>query len=253
MPKLVVDGKEIEAREDATALEVLRENGKRIPTICHHASLRPSGSCKLCAIEVRGRATGKSRIMLACVLKVKEGMEIRTTGDKVDRARTKAFRNLQQMAPQAKAISILAKSFDINPGTPPDGCIRCRLCIRVCKEIVGPGALRMENRDGQNYVIPIEGLCIGCGTCANICPTEVIDVTDQGKMRTISIREEIIGAHPLERCEGCGKFYATPKFLDHIHHRTEVHPDVKTHHHYCPTCTKLFSDRILSVKDHAQK
>ena len=80
----------------------------------------------------------------------------------------------------------------------------------------------MENRDGQNYVIPIDGLCIGCGTCANICPTEVINVTDHGKMRTISIREEVIGTHPLERCEGCGNstqrlnswttFIIAPKF-----------------------------------------
>ena len=253
MLELTVDGKKIEAPEGATALEVLRKIGKRIPTMCHHPSLRPSGSCKLCAVEVRGRATGKPRIMLACVMKVKEGMDIRTSGEKVDRARTLAFRSLQQMAPQARAIGALAKSFDIDPGTPPDGCIRCRLCIRVCKEIVGPGALRMENRDGQNFVVPVEGLCIGCGTCANICPTDVIGVSDHDQVRIISIRDEVIGRHPLQRCEGCGKFYATPKFLDHIHHRTEVHPDVKAHHRYCPTCTKLFSDRIRSIDEHVQK
>jgi predicted molibdopterin-dependent oxidoreductase YjgC len=253
MLKLTVDGDKIEAREGAVALDVLRKMGKRIPTICHHPSLKPSGSCKLCAIEVHGKATQKPRIMLACVLKVKDGMEIRTTGEMVERARTKAFRNLLQLAPQSDAILALAKSFDIDPGLPPDGCIRCRLCIRVCKEIVGPGALKMEKRDNQNFVVPIEGLCIGCGTCANICPTKVIKISDRTEVRTLSIRDEVIGTHPLERCEGCGKYYATPKFLNHIHHRTEVHPDVKTHHHFCPTCTKLFSDRIRSVKDHAQK
>lgn len=253
MLTLTVDGKKIEAEQGATALEVLRKNDVRIPTICHHPSLRPSGSCKLCSVEVRGRATGKPRIMLACVLKVREGMEIRSSGEMVDRARTRAFRSLLQLAPQAEAVTALAKSFDIDPGAPPDGCIRCRLCIRVCKEIVGPGALKMEKRHNQSYVAPIEGMCIGCGTCANICPTHVITVSDKNEVRTISIRDEIIGRHPLERCEGCGKYYATPKFLDHIHHRTEVHPDVKTHHHFCPTCSKLFSDRIRSVQDHAQK
>ena len=253
MITLTVDGNPVEAREGTTALEVLRENGIRIPTICYHRSLKPSGSCKLCGIEVHGRATGKPRVMLACVLKVKDGMEIRTTGEMVERARTRAFRNLMQLAPQSEAIAALANSFNIDPGTPPDGCIRCRLCIRVCKEIVGPAALKMENKNNQSFVIPVEGKCIGCGTCANICPTKVIKVSDEEKVRTISIRDEVIGQHPLERCEGCGKYYATPKFLDHIHHRTEVHPDVKTHHHFCPTCTKLFSDRILSVQEHAQK
>ncbi len=47
---------------------------------------------------------------------------------------------------------------------PPDGCVRCHLCIRVCKEIVGAGALKMEKKDGVNFVVPMEGLCIGCGT-----------------------------------------------------------------------------------------
>ncbi len=254
MIQLIVDGNPIEAPEGTTVLEALRRNGIRIPTICYHPSLRPSGSCRLCAVEVRGKASGKSRIMLACVVKATDGMQVATTGERVTRARTEAFRNLQQMAPQARSIAALAKSFDIDPGTPPDGCIRCRLCIRVCKEIVGPAALRMENRDGQNYVVPIEGLCIGCGTCANICPTGAISVSDADGVRTIAIREEVIGRHPLQRCEGCGKYYATPKFLDHIHHRTEVvHPDVKTHHRYCPTCAKLFSDRIRSVADHTQK
>ena len=66
----------------------------------------------------------------------------------VNRARTRAFKNLLQMAPQAKTIITLAKTYGIDQGPPPDGCIRCRLCIRVCKEIVGPGALKMEKRDG---------------------------------------------------------------------------------------------------------
>lgn len=252
MLKLTIDGKKVAAPEGATALDVLKKSGIRIPTLCHHPSLKPSGTCKLCAVEVRGKATGRPRVMLACILKVTAGMEIRTDSEMVSRARAAAFRNLIQMAPQAANIRALAKSFEVDTGAPPDGCIRCRLCIRVCKEIVGPGALRMEKRDGQNYVVPIEGLCIGCGTCANICPTKVIDVRDRDGVRTISIRGEVIGRHPLQRCEGCGKEYATPKFLNHIHHRTEVHPDVKAHHNYCPTCAKLFSDRVASVRDHVQ-
>jgi len=191
--------------------------------------------------------------MLACVLKVKDGMDIKTQSEAVRRARTRAFRNLLQMAPQAQSIIDLAKSYDIDPGPPADGCIRCRLCVRVCNEIVGPGALRMEKRDGLNYVVPIEGLCIGCGTCANICPTKVISVKDHENVRTISIRDEVIGRHPLERCEGCGKQYATPKFLNHIQQRTSSHTEVKDRHNYCPTCAKLFSDRVKSFNDHAQR
>ena len=253
MIHIIIDGKKYDAEANQSVLKVLKANGIRIPTLCYHPALKPSGSCKLCAVEVPSRATGRKMAMLSCILKVKDGMEIRTTGELVERARTRAFKNLLQMAPQAETIVALAKSFGIAVGSPPDGCIRCRLCIRVCKEIVGPGALKMEQRNGQNFVVPTENLCIGCGTCANICPTRVIKVEDLENVRTISIRDEVIGRHPLERCEGCGRLFATPKFLEHIHRRTVAHPDVKTHHKYCPTCAKLFSDRIKSVSDRSRR
>jgi len=251
--QLTIDGKKYVVDEDLTVLQVLKKNGTDIPTLCYHPALKPSGSCKLCAVEVPGRASGKKVTMLACILKVKDGLEIKTRGELVDRARTRAFKNLLQMAPQAESIIRLAIKYDIEPGIPPDGCIRCRLCIRVCKEIVGPGALKMEKRDGQSYVVPVEGLCVGCGTCANICPTGVISVKDEEEVRSISIRKEIIGKHPLQRCEGCGKYFATPRFINHIHQRTTEHADVKTHHSYCPTCAKLFSDRIRAVSDRSQR
>ncbi|UCF90299.1 MAG: (2Fe-2S)-binding protein [Desulfobacterales bacterium] len=253
MLKVTIDGRTWEAEEDMTVLQVAKAHDIRIPTLCYHPALRPSGSCRLCAVEVASRSTGQPITMLACVLRVKDGMQIQTQGKEVQRARTKAFKSLLQMAPQAQSIVNLARSYDIDPGPPPDGCIRCHLCIRVCKEIVGPGALKMEKRDGRNYVVPLEGLCIGCGTCANICPTQVIRVEDRENIRTISIRDEVIGKHPLERCEGCGRLYATPRFLDHIHRRTASHTDVKSFHNYCPTCAKLFSDRIKSQSARPRK
>ncbi|MGB5746834.1 MAG: 2Fe-2S iron-sulfur cluster-binding protein [Desulfobacterales bacterium] len=253
MPKITIDDHEYDAEDGMSVLQVAKANGIRIPTLCYHPSLSPSGSCRLCAVEVPGRSNGRRVTMLSCVLKVKEGMNIKTRGKAVVRARTWAFKSLLQMAPQSKAIIELARSYNIDPGPPPDGCVRCRLCIRICKEIVGPGALKMEKRDGMNYVTPIEGHCIGCATCANICPTDAIKVDDHENVRTISIRDEVIGQHPLEQCEGCGKLYATPKFLNHIHKRTSTHTDVKAHHNYCPTCAKLFSDRIMSFKDRGQR
>jgi bidirectional [NiFe] hydrogenase diaphorase subunit len=253
MVTITIDDRQYQVEAGSSVLEAARSNDVSIPTLCYHPSLRPSGSCRLCAVEVPGRSGGRRVTMLACVLKVKDGLVIKTKSDAVSRARTRAFRNLLQMAPQAKNIIALAKSYGIDPGPPSDGCVRCRLCVRVCKEIVGPGALKMEKIDGMNYVVPIEGLCIGCGTCANICPTDVIIVADHDNVRTISIRDEIIGKHPLERCEGCGKLYATPKFLDHIHKRTSSHTEVKSPHNYCPTCAKLFSDRIKTFSDHTQR
>ena len=253
MIHIVIDGTAYEAEEGQTALEAARKNGIDIPTLCYHPALKPSGACKLCAVEMTGRAGGRQIAVLSCILKATDGLEIKTTGPIVDAARTKAFKNLLRLAPQSARLRRMAAEFGVDLGAPPDGCVRCRLCIRVCKEIVGAGALKMVKIDGVPFVEPEPDRCIGCGTCANICPTDAIRVEDSDNVRQILIRDETIGKHPLERCQGCGRWFATTRFMDYIERRTAPHPHVKETHLYCPTCAKLFSDRTRAATEHAIK
>jgi bidirectional [NiFe] hydrogenase diaphorase subunit len=247
-----MDTRQVAAAEGETVLETARKNGIHIPTLCYHPALKPSGSCKLCAVEVEN-PDGHAITMLSCVLKVKAGMVIRTQGKMVQQARAKALTRLVQMAPQARRLQDLADREGIALPPAPDGCIRCRLCVRVCKEIIGQEALRMDRIGGRLQVVPVPDRCIGCGTCANLCPTQVIKVIDEGQMRTVRTDDVIIGVHPLERCEGCGKYYATEKQVHLVEQRTEPHTHVKLRHHYCPACAKLFSDRLQIVQRHPPK
>ena len=73
MPKITIDDHEYDAEDGMSVLQVARANGVQIPTLCFHPSLKPSGSCRLCAVEVPGNSTAKRLTMLACVLKVKDG------------------------------------------------------------------------------------------------------------------------------------------------------------------------------------
>ena len=240
---ITIDGQPFDAEEGQTVIDITRANAIALPMLCYHPALKPSGACRLCAVEVEGRS-GRLTTMLACVLRVRDGLAVRTDGPLVERARRQAFERLLALAPQSESVRKLAAQWKVTLGPPPDGCIRCRLCIRVCQEIVGPGALVMHKHDGVHLVEPIEGRCIGCGTCVNICPTDAIRIEDKDNVRTIAIRDDVIGRHPLERCEGCGALFATPRFLEHIQARITPHPDLKEHHRYCSTCSKLFSDRV---------
>ncbi|NIQ09765.1 MAG: 2Fe-2S iron-sulfur cluster binding domain-containing protein, partial [Gammaproteobacteria bacterium] len=51
---LTIDGKRVGARGDQTILQVARENGIEIPTLCYLEGLRPNGGCRLCMVEVEG-------------------------------------------------------------------------------------------------------------------------------------------------------------------------------------------------------
>ncbi len=252
MIEITIDHKKITAKENQTILQVAKENGIKIPHLCYHPALKPSGSCKLCGVEV-GSPTGKQVVMLSCIMKVKPNLEIQTDSELVQAKREKAFARLLQMAPDSSRIRHLAKEFNVSVPSPPDGCIRCRLCIRVCNEIVKVGALKMEKTAQGSRVTLGKGHCIGCGTCSNLCPTNIIKVVDEEKVRTVSIKDQVIGRLPLERCEGCGKMYATSNFLKHVEESTLRHPDTKEHHHLCTSCIKLMSNRAVTEREKFKK
>jgi len=59
----------------------------------------------------------------------------------------------------------------------PNKCILCGLCVRVCDEVMGIGALGLVNRGFDTTVKPTlekpltESGCVSCGQCTSVCPT----------------------------------------------------------------------------------
>ncbi|MBU0545512.1 MAG: (2Fe-2S)-binding protein [Proteobacteria bacterium] len=252
MVSIIINGQQAEFAEGTSLLVAVQSRGIAIPSLCYHSALSPSGTCRLCAIEVEAPSS-RPAIKLACAFKVKPDLVVVTESDLIQEARRRAFARLVQMAPNAPKIRDLARHWGVDPGPELEGCIHCRICTRVCKEVVGANALTVDKRKGVPYVTPIPDRCIGCGTCANLCPTGAIRLIDQDGFRIITIRDEVIGRHPLHRCEGCGRHFATQRFLDHIHRRNAPHPETKEAHRYCPTCAKLFSTRVQTARDHIQR
>ena len=84
MPKLTVDGQELEVPEGATVLQACELAGKEIPRFCYHERLSIAGNCRMCLVEVK---PGPPKPQASCALPAAEGQEIRTDSEMVKTAR----------------------------------------------------------------------------------------------------------------------------------------------------------------------
>ncbi|EGD58919.1 NADH dehydrogenase subunit G [Novosphingobium nitrogenifigens DSM 19370] len=84
MPKVKVDGVEIEVPAGATVLQACELAGKEIPRFCYHERLSIAGNCRMCLVEVK---PGPPKPQASCALPANEGQEIRTDSEMVKKAR----------------------------------------------------------------------------------------------------------------------------------------------------------------------
>ncbi|KAA6464468.1 bidirectional hydrogenase complex protein HoxU [Acidobacteria bacterium AB60] len=198
---LVIDGKNVSARAGQTILEVARENGIEIPTLCHLDGLGDVGACRLCVVEVKG----SPKLFPACVTSVFEGMEVSTHSERLQKHRRTILellfteRNhicsvcvsnghceLQTLA-QQQGMTHVRLPYR-NPELTVDGsherftvdhnrCVLCTRCVRVCAEIEGAHVWDVMGRGIDSMVITDlhqpwgESSCTRCGKCVQVCPT----------------------------------------------------------------------------------
>ncbi len=201
---ITVNGREVEARPGQTILEVAREVGIDIPTLCHDPRLEPYGACRLCLVEVEG-ARGP---MASCGAKVSEGMKVQTHTEKIIKLRKFVLELLLTNHPldcpvceaagdcrlQDYAYEYLvdmvpwgwrAPQAD-DPGSHPNiahfgaRCILCGRCVRICREVMSIGCWGYLNRGYDSevdtpYRLPLEEVgCVSCGQCVSTCPVGAV-------------------------------------------------------------------------------
>lgn len=84
MPKLKVDGIEVEVPQGATVLQACEAAGKEIPRFCYHERLSIAGNCRMCLVEVK---PGPPKPQASCALPAADNQEIRTDSPMVKAAR----------------------------------------------------------------------------------------------------------------------------------------------------------------------
>jgi predicted molibdopterin-dependent oxidoreductase YjgC len=199
---LTIDGKGVEAYEGQTVLQAARAAAIRVPTLCYHRDLTPTGNCRICVVEIQNQRL----LQAACVFPVSDGMVVSTQSERVIDSRRKTLELMLANHPQSELTCDASGSCDLydiaheyqvrvpawgsngtryvvdsdpNPFVRVDfnKCIMCRRCVLACAEIQCRNVWGVAHRGFDEEIAAgagttmIEARCESCGQCVAYCPT----------------------------------------------------------------------------------
>jgi len=204
---LTIDGFAVTVPEGTSIMRAAMEAGVQVPKLCAYDMVDAFGSCRLCLVEIEGRAGTPA----SCTTPVAPGMVVTTQTERLKKLRRNVMElyisdhpldcltcaangncELQDMAGavglrevrygydgdnhlgQAKDQSNPYFTFD------PSKCIVCSRCVRACEEVQGTFALTIDGRGFASHVAAgmdepfLDSECVSCGACVQACPTATL-------------------------------------------------------------------------------
>jgi len=226
MITLTIDGKQVKAANGSTILQAARKHGIDIPTLCYHEALSPLANCRLCVVEVT--QNGKTKVVTSCNYAVEPGMRVETKTDAIIAIRRTIVELLLGRCPNVKVVRDMAAMLGVASSRftlENEKCILCGLCVHVCSEYIGAGAITFSSHGTDRCVsAPLSVSardCIGCGACVEVCPADCITMKDVRNAGTYySGKREKAGSVRLvhnwnvrvawKKCSRCGKPFPPP-------------------------------------------
>jgi bidirectional [NiFe] hydrogenase diaphorase subunit len=199
---LTINGEHVSGNDDETLLEIARQHGIKIPTLCHLDGLSDVGACRLCLVEVEG----STKLSPACTTRPQEGMVVRTDTERLKTYRRMIVELLASEGNHQCAVCIVNNHCELQnlayevgltftrfpylyPKKKLDAshedfiidrnrCVLCNRCVRVCHEVEGAHVWDIAHRgisceiiSDMNQPWGTSDSCTSCGKCVLVCPT----------------------------------------------------------------------------------
>jgi len=207
MPKLTIDGKEIEVPQGTTIIQAADKLGIQIPRYCYHPALPVAGNCRICMVEIEKQP----KLQIACYTPVTDGMVVKTNSPKVLETRQAVLEFLLVNHPldcpvcdqsgecklqdyymehglynsrlMEVKVKKTKKAFSIGPTVmlDQDRCILCTRCVRFTDEITKTHEFGMFNRGDHSEIDIYPGTQLDnkySGNVVDICPVGALTDKD---------------------------------------------------------------------------
>lgn len=199
---LFINDIQVKVKRGTSIMDAARKAKVKIPHLCNHRHLTPTGACRLCVVEQEGE--GRRPLIAACARPAEEGMRILTHTERVAAARRVVLELLLSDHPGdcltceqsgdcklqdlAYEYQVAGSRFtgkrnhyeidDANPFIVRDfeKCVKCYRCAQVCQELQFCEVIDYMGRGFDTMVTSAldrsltETECVQCGRCVSVCP-----------------------------------------------------------------------------------
>jgi NADH-quinone oxidoreductase subunit G len=198
MPKLTVDGKEIEVAAGATVMDAANRLGIYVPHFCYHRKLTIAANCRMCLVEVEKAP----KPMPACATPATEGMKVWTHSLNAKKAQNGVMEfllinhpldcpicdqggecQLQDLAvgyghsnsryQEEKRVVLRKELGPLVAAEEMSRCIQCTRCVRFGQEIAGVMELGLIGRGEHAEIVSFVGRAVDSelsGNMIDLCP-----------------------------------------------------------------------------------